>query len=102
MYGPTIGKPSLCPPLESPLNDLESFPTYRLKFQEETVTSTENLAFVFFTLMFVMFGSMMPTIMTFPANLSNIRKEKINGWYSVAAYYVALSIAEIPFQVCGD
>lgn len=49
--------------------------------------------------MFVMFGSMMPTIMTFPANLTNIRKEKINGWYSVATYYVSLSIAEIPFQV---
>ncbi|KAJ6223012.1 hypothetical protein RDWZM_001557 [Blomia tropicalis] len=99
LYGQTIGKPSLCPPLESPLNDLENFPAYRLKYQEETVTSTENLAFIFFTLMFVMFGSMMPTIMTFPANLSNIRKEKINGWYSVATYYLALSIAEIPFQI---
>ena len=99
LYGPSIGKPSLCPPLTSPLNDLENFPAYRLKFQEETVTSAENLAFIFFTLMFVMFGSMMPTIMTFPENLTNIRKEKINGWYSIATYYVALSIAEIPFQV---
>lgn len=66
------------------------------------MTSTENLAFIFFTLMFVMFGSMMPTIMTFPENLTNIRKEKTNGWYSIATYYVSLSFAEIPFQVGPD
>lgn len=89
----------MCPPLKSPLNNLETFPEYRLKFQEDTVTTTENLAFVFFTLMFVMFDSMMPTIMTFPVQLNNIRKEKTNGWYSVATYYIAMSIAEIPFQV---
>ena len=49
--------------------------------------------------MFVMFGAMMPTIMTFPANLFVLRKEKINGWYSVATYYTALTVAEFPFQV---
>ena len=99
LYGDSIGIPSLCPPIESPMNDLENFPKFRREFQKETVTTTENLAYIFFNLMFVMYGSMMPTIMTFPEQLSNIRKEKTNGWYSVAAFYTALSISEIPFQI---
>lgn len=102
LYGTEVGEPALCPPLESPLNDLERFSEYRAKYQADLITSTENLAFIFFTLMFTLFGAMMPIIMTFPANLNVLKKEKTNGWYSLAAYYTALSLAEIPFQVSID
>lgn len=99
LYGNEIGIPSLCPPIISPLNDIENFPSYRAKYQKDMLVSTENLAFLFFVLMFIMFGSMMPTIMTFPSNMYILRKEKINGWYSIFTYFMAISISEIPFQV---
>ena len=99
LYGAEVGEPALCPPTVSPLNDLEQFTQHRTKYQSDLVTTTENLAFIFFTLMFTLFGAMMPIIMTFPANLNVLKKEKTNGWYSLAAYYTALSVAEIPFQV---
>lgn len=102
LYGPYLGAPSLCPPIISPLNDLENFPAYRQEYQRDVVTSTENLAFIFFMLMFNLFGSMMPTIMAFPSQMFILRKEKINGWYSLFTYFLAMSVSEIPFQVSAD
>lgn len=99
LYGDAIGKPSGCPPQVSPLNDLEHFAEFRETYEKETITITENIAYVFFTLMFVMFGAMMPTIMTFPMDMQVFRKERTNGWYSCAAYYMAKTFADMPFQV---
>ena len=102
LYGDAIGKPGGCPPQVSPLNDLEHFAEFRENYEKETITITENVAFVFFTLMFVMFGAMMPTIMTFPMDMQVFRKERTNGWYSCATYYFAKTLADMPFQVFLD
>jgi hypothetical protein len=99
LYGDSIGRPSGCPPQVSPLNDLEHFTEFRQKYEKETITITENVAFIFFTIMFIMFGAMMPTIMTFPLDMQVFRKERTNGWYSCATYYLAKTFADMPFQV---
>ena len=99
LYGDSIGIPGGCPPQISPLNNLENFAEFREKYEKETITVAENVAFLFFTILFIMFGSMMPTIMTFPLDMQVFKKERTNGWYSALTYYLARSFADMPFQV---
>ncbi|KAK6640184.1 hypothetical protein RUM44_011870 [Polyplax serrata] len=60
--------------------------------------SFENLTFLFCTITYISFTSMMPAILTFPSELSVLKKENFNNWYTLKTYYSAFIVTSTPVQ----
>ena len=43
----------------------------------------DNIAMLFFCILFSLFTAMMPTIMTYPSEMKTFKREYSNNWYSI-------------------
>ena len=95
LYGGKIGSASGCPPSNGNLDNVHAIQRH---VYDDIVASSENVANLFFAAMFVMYGAMLPTVLTFPTELNVFLKERSNGWYHSRTYYLAKTMADIPMQ----
>lgn len=61
--------------------------------------SISNVSYVFVSVVYLSYTSMMPAVVKFPLELAILKKERFNNWYQLKTYYAALLVTGIPIQV---
>lgn len=92
LYGTEAGSSSGC-------NSLTRTGQPAFLDQKKIVYTNENMTLLFFTLFFLTFTSLTPTILTFPTELKIFMKEYHNNYYGTLVYFLATTIVDLPFQV---
>jgi len=62
----------------------------------------QNVSFIFLSMLFLLFSSLMPTLMQFPADINVMIAEYRNRWYSSGAYFLAKTLSDLPFSILFD
>ncbi|KAI8422374.1 hypothetical protein MSG28_006234 [Choristoneura fumiferana] len=57
-----------------------------------------NVGYLMISIVYLLYTSLMPGVLKFPAEMSIIKKETFNNWYSLKTYYIAQMVTGIPMQ----
>lgn len=76
------------------MNTLEKLKQFEFFSAENTYYA--NFGFLFYSVILMVFMSILPTLLSFPLEVSVFIKENFNGWYSLKSYYIARNIADFP------
>lgn len=93
MYGHDIGYESGCISVY-PFMIRFYTPKSLLEQIRDTTKLEKNSSIIFFSLLFMSFMSMLPTVLTFPSEVKHFMAEKLNGWYPVSVYYWVKTFVE--------
>lgn len=96
---PSIGASGGCPPQPDDLLDPRRIDQVLNTIDVETRAVSNNVGLIFFSMIFLLFAGMLPTVLTYPLEMSALAKERTNGWYSIFTYYIGRTFADIPLQI---
>ncbi|KAI1279026.1 ATP-binding cassette sub-family G member 4 [Halotydeus destructor] len=89
-----------CPPkVPQSLGKMDVFKEMQEAYLQDAMRTFTNSSAIFFCALFLLFTSMMPTVLTFSSEIDILRKEVFNKWYSVTPFYFAKIFAELPLLV---
>ncbi|XP_017075897.2 ABC transporter G family member 41 [Drosophila eugracilis] len=57
------------------------------------------IRYLFYTIMFIMYCAFSGILVKFPLEFPIVSREHFNRWYSLRAYYVAITLADLPIQI---
>lgn len=61
----------------------------------------DNFNYLFFTVMFNMFTAFSSMTVSFAEEVPIVTREHFNRWYSVKSYFLAVTLADLPIQLCA-
>ncbi|KAI1301490.1 ATP-binding cassette sub-family G member 4 [Halotydeus destructor] len=99
IYKTEVGDATGCFPSVSENLTYDEYAEFQDRMRKETTQAGANLGLVLYSVLFIMFSGLMPTVITFPLEMAAFVKEKTNNWYTVTNYFMGKSLAEIPFQL---
>lgn len=99
LFGSETGRVNGCLPSKNELYMTRPEILYHKYMDQQLQAIKDNLGFIFFVLLFLMYTGMLPTILVFPKEFNAFKKEYTNGWYSVMTYFLAKFISELPAQL---
>ncbi|VVC39402.1 ABC transporter-like,P-loop containing nucleoside triphosphate hydrolase,ABC transporter [Cinara cedri] len=59
----------------------------------------DNAVLLFFCVMFMTYVASFTMSLKFPLELSVMRKEYFNRWYSLSSYYISITLVDLPVQI---
>lgn len=99
VFGSDVGKAADCPPKVSLLLDADELAKMTNHTIENSKNVMDNMASVFFGILVMLLGSLVPTLVTFPLEVKILKKEYFNGWYGIKPFFFARTLADLPLQL---
>lgn len=86
-----------CPPRIS--GEPGALERVQVHMREDYLGTWANASLMFYTMIFLSFTAIMPSVLSFPLECNAIVKEVFNNWYGVTPYYLGKMIADLPFII---